>query len=367
MRDPDGHPPARASACCAGSDRPARHYVIASEPTAFDLIGAELVRDVAPGEMLIIDETGAAEPPRRSRSARKMCLFEYVYFARPDSQPRERQRLRGAQGARPPPRRGAAVRPARATWSSSRCRTPACRPRSASPSERGMPFEMGLIRSHYVGRTFIEPQQSIRHFGVRLKLNPNRAVHRAASASCVVDDSIVRGTTSRKIVQDGPRRRRARGAPAHLEPAHHSGLATTASTRRRARELIAVEPHWSRRSATLCHGRLARLPLARGPDRVGARPSSAAPRGRDPGSDSYCHACFSGRLPDPVLAEPAGSTSSGWWTEARGVDEAPAERAEDPRMTSGDARAMICSSSVPDARVRVRGEPPRRPSERGGA
>ena len=100
--------------------------------------------------------------------------------------------------------------------------------------QRGIPFEMGLIRRHYVGRTFIEPQQSIRHFGVKLKLNALRGVLDGKRV-VVVDDSIVRGTTSRKIVKMIRARRRDGGPPAHQLAAHRAGPATTASTRRRGR------------------------------------------------------------------------------------------------------------------------------------
>ena len=100
--------------------------------------------------------------------------------------------------------------------------------------ESGLPFEFGLIRNHYVGRTFIEPKSSIRHFGVKVKLNPVREVI-AGKRVVLIDDSIVRGTTSKKIVRMLKRRRRRRGAPAHLLAADARGPAATASTRRRAR------------------------------------------------------------------------------------------------------------------------------------
>lgn len=171
-------------------------HVFASEPTAFDLIAAEFVRDVAPGEVVVIDASGLRTlrpfPPAPARS----CVFEHVYFARPDSVLEGRgvyatRRRMGQILAAECPAEVDVVIPV---------------PDSGVPAAigfaeaSGVPFQMGLIRSHYVGRTFIEPAQSIRHFGVRLKLNPVREAL-AGLRVAVVDDSIVRGTTSRKIVK----------------------------------------------------------------------------------------------------------------------------------------------------------------------
>jgi amidophosphoribosyltransferase len=171
-------------------------WVVASEPPAFDLIAAQWVRDIEPGEMLVIDETGPHSFFPFAPTPRKMCIFEYVYFARPDS------KLGGVSVYETRKRLGRAL--------SKECPAEAdlviAVPDSGVPAAlgysqaSGIPFEVGLIRSHYVGRTFIEPQSSIRHFGVRLKLNPVRDVL-AGKRVIVVDDSIVRGTTSRKIVK----------------------------------------------------------------------------------------------------------------------------------------------------------------------
>ncbi len=175
-------------------------HVVASEPTSFDLIGAEYVRDVEPGEMLIIDSSGLRSTRLPAKADPHFCIFEYVYFSRPDShfqiqgQTRSVYEVRKALGealAREHPIDADVVIPV---------------PDSGVPAAIGysgarkIPFEMGLIRSHYVGRTFIEPQQSIRHFGVRLKLNPVEPTLRGKRV-VVIDDSIVRGTTSRKIVK----------------------------------------------------------------------------------------------------------------------------------------------------------------------
>jgi amidophosphoribosyltransferase len=194
VRDPMGIRP-----LCLGVLRDDREsYVVASEPCAFDLIGAQYLRDVEPGEMVILDAGGvrSVRPQAGARPPQRMCVFEYVYFARPDStlEGRSVYEVRRAFGralARELPVEADVVVPV---------------PDSGVPAAIGfaaecdLPFDMGLLRSHYVGRTFIEPQQSIRHFGVRLKLSTVEPVIRGKRV-VVVDDSIVRGTTSRKIVK----------------------------------------------------------------------------------------------------------------------------------------------------------------------
>jgi len=171
-------------------------WVIASETCAFDLIGAEYQRDLERGEVVVVDVGGlhSFRPFPAERPA--PCLFEHVYFARPDSllfgesvqQVRKhlgeqlwREHPADVEMVVPVPDSGifAALGYARAA---------------------GIPFEMGLVRNHYVGRTFIEPSQQIRNFGVRIKLNPVRGIL-SGRRIALIDDSIVRGTTSRKIVQ----------------------------------------------------------------------------------------------------------------------------------------------------------------------
>ncbi len=171
-------------------------WVLASESCAFDLLGAEYVRDLERGEVVVVDVAGLHsfrpfEPARRAP-----CFFEHVYFARPDSKlfgesvQAVRKRL-GGQLWREHPAEVDLVTPV---------------PDSGVYAAMGyarkgeVPFEMGLVRNHYVGRTFIEPSQSIRSFGVRIKLNPVRGILRGKRIA-LVDDSIVRGTTSKKIVQ----------------------------------------------------------------------------------------------------------------------------------------------------------------------
>ncbi len=172
-------------------------WVLASETCAFDLIGAQWVRDVEPGEIVAIDDTGVCSHrfDNVDGVAVAACIFEHVYFARPDSRVfgryvHEARRALGQQLARethveadvviPVPDSGVFAAMGYAE---------AC----------GVPFALGLVRNHYIGRTFIEPEQRIRHFGVKLKLNPVRSILEGKRV-IVVDDSIVRGTTSKKIV-----------------------------------------------------------------------------------------------------------------------------------------------------------------------
>jgi len=174
--------------------------VVASESTSFDLIGAELLRDIEPGEMLVIDASGMRSQRPFDEQPRRMCLFEYVYFARPDAA------LAGANVYQVRKALGRVLAKEHPVPEGDGPAVVIPVPDSGVPAaigfaeQSGLPFEMGLIRSHYVGRTFIEPQDSIRHFGVRLKLNPNRGAIEGRRV-VVVDDSIVRGTTSRKLVK----------------------------------------------------------------------------------------------------------------------------------------------------------------------
>jgi amidophosphoribosyltransferase len=171
-------------------------YVVCSETCALDLIDATWVRDIEPGEMLVIGPEGAVSlhpfPPAKAAH----CVFEHVYFARPDSYVfgRSVNEVRTEFG-----RRLAREQPAIADVVVPIPDSGVCAATGFS-AESGLPLQMGLIRNHYVGRTFIEPHQSIRHFGVRVKLNPVRSILQGRRV-VLVDDSIVRGTTSRKIVK----------------------------------------------------------------------------------------------------------------------------------------------------------------------
>ncbi len=189
VRDPHGVRP-----LCLG--RMGDAWVDASEPTAFDLIDAQFERDLDPGELIVVDDRGLRSFRPFASVAPRPCLFEYVYFARPDST----LAGRGVYDARIALGRALAREqpaPADVVVPVPDLGTPAA---IGYAEESGIPFSLALVRSHYVGRTFIEPQQAIRHFGVKLKLAPVRSALTGRRV-VVVDDSIVRGTTSRKIVK----------------------------------------------------------------------------------------------------------------------------------------------------------------------
>ena len=190
VRDPNGFRP-----LCLG--KLGTGWVVASESCALDLIEAEFVREIEPGEMVVCNKDGGIESLFPFKKVEPTpCIFEFVYFARPDSYIfgknvyMTRKEL-GRQLAREYKVEADVV---------------IAVPDSGVPAamgyaeEAGIPFEQGLIRNHYVGRTFIEPAQSIRHFGVKIKLNPVRDILQGKRV-VVIDDSIVRGTTSRKIVK----------------------------------------------------------------------------------------------------------------------------------------------------------------------
>ncbi len=171
--------------------------VFASETCAFDLIGAKYIRDIEPGEVLLIEngEIKSYQIPKKS-SKKSQCIFEFVYFARPDSKIFKRsvyevRKEFGKRLARENPVEADVVIPVPDSG---------VVPALGYSQESKIPFEMGLIRNHYVGRTFIKPQQQMRDIGVKVKLNPIPEVIRGKRV-VVIDDSIVRGTTSKKIVR----------------------------------------------------------------------------------------------------------------------------------------------------------------------
>ena len=168
--------------------------VIASETCALDLINARFVREIEPGEIVVMDDRGVHSHKPFPRKKHALCIFEFIYFARPDSFIFDRnvyevRKALGAQLAKESPAEAEMVVPI---------------PDSGVPATIGyafeskIPLELGLIRNHYVGRTFIEPEQSIRHFGVKIKLNPVRGLLNRKKI-VTVDDSIVRATTGKKI------------------------------------------------------------------------------------------------------------------------------------------------------------------------
>ena len=171
--------------------------IVASETCAFDLIGAKYIRDVEPGEMLVINEKGVQSIRALNSTKKAQCVFELIYFSRPDSN------IFGGMNVNQV-RKDLGKQLARESGVEADLVIPV--PDSGMPAaigyseESGIPFDLGLIRSHYVGRTFIEPKQSIRHFGVKIKLNTVQQLLQGKRV-IAVDDSIVRGTTSKKIVK----------------------------------------------------------------------------------------------------------------------------------------------------------------------
>jgi amidophosphoribosyltransferase len=171
-------------------------FVFASETCAFDLLRAEYVRDVEPGELIMISPEGITSRKYASGVPQTSCIFEHVYFARPDSRifgrwVQESRELMGRQLARESGVPADLVVPVPDSGVTAAL---------GYAAESGIPFNFGLIRNHYVGRTFIEPEQRVRDFGVKLKLNPVRNLL-AGKRIILVDDSIIRGTTSRKIIR----------------------------------------------------------------------------------------------------------------------------------------------------------------------
>ena len=257
-------------------------WVLSSETTGLDIVGAEFVRDVEPGEMVIL------EPGREPRSVRfapatpALCVFEMIYFARPDSYMEGRnlyevRRRMGEQLAVEHPADADLVMPVPDTGA----------PAAAGYAEAsGLPFREGLVRNRYTGRTFIQPSQTMRHRGVTLKLNPLREVVRGKRLT-VVDDSIVRGTTTQQIVS---LLRRAGAEEVHVRisapPIFHPcfyGIDTQVET-----ELIA-----STKSVPEIQEFI-------GADSLGYLSIGGVLAALDLPYDRFCFACFDGRYPEPV-------------------------------------------------------------------
>ena len=269
-------------------------WVLASETCALDIVGAEFVRDVEPGEIVVIDDRGVRSIKPFGANAGRFCVFEYIYFARPDSVMEgtpvyEARKRIGAELARESAVAADVVVPV---------------PDSGVPAamgfaaESGIPFELGIVRNHYVGRTFIEPTDSIRNLGVKLKHSANRAALRGKRV-VLVDDSIVRGTTSRKIVEMV---RAAGAAEVHMRisspPTTHSCFYGIDTPERG--KLLAARHGVDEMAVLIGADSLAFVSLD-GLYRALGKP------GRDPDKPQYCDACFTGDYPT-VLPDMAGDT-----------------------------------------------------------
>jgi amidophosphoribosyltransferase len=254
-------------------------YIVCSETCALDLIDAEWIRDIEPGEMLIIGPEGMKSIHPFAPAPRAHCIFEHVYFARPDSYVfgQSVNEVRTEFG-----RRLAIEQPVGADVVVPIPDSGVCAATGFS-DQSGLPLQMGLIRNHYVGRTFIEPHQSIRHFGVRVKLNPVKSILNGRRV-VLVDDSIVRGTTSRKIV----RMVRAAGASeVHMRiscPPTISPCFYGVDTPKRS-ELIAATHSVDEIRRYIGADSLGYLSLE------GLRASVGSSRG------SYCTSCYTGEYP----------------------------------------------------------------------
>jgi amidophosphoribosyltransferase len=271
-------------------------WILASETCALDIIGAEFVRDIAAGEIVIIGPRGVESLTPFGRRDSRFCVFEHIYFARPDSV------VEGRSVYEVRKRIGREL--ARESHIDADIVVPV--PDSGVPAALGyaqeakLPFELGIIRNHYVGRTFIEPTDQIRHLGVRLKHNASRA-NLAGRRVILVDDSIVRGTTSIKIVEMV---RRAGASAVHMRisspPTSHScyyGIATPARD-----ELLAARLDVRGMAELIGVDSLAFLS-------IDGLYRALGEAGRDPLKPRFCDACFTGDYPIPPVDAENGKVS----------------------------------------------------------
>ncbi len=266
-------------------------WVLASETCALDIVNAEFVRDIEPGEIVIINDQGIRSIKPFGSNAGRFCVFEYIYFARPDSV------LEGTPVYETRKRIGHEL----SIESGVAADVIVPVPDSGVPAamgyaaHSGIPFELGIIRNHYVGRTFIEPTDHIRHLGVKLKHSANRAVLRGKRV-VLVDDSIVRGTTSRKIVEMV---RQAGAAEVHMRisspPTTHSCFYGIDTPERG--KLLAAKHDVTEMAALIGADSLAFISLD-GLYRALGREARNADR------PQFCDACFTGDYPILLADQP---------------------------------------------------------------
>ena len=265
-----------------GDDDVGAGWVLSSETTGLDIVGADFIRDVEPGELVILEPGRAPRSVRFAEAYPALCVFELIYFARPDSYMEgrnlyEARRQMGMQLADEHPVETDLVMPVPDTGA----------PAAAGYAERsGIPYREGLVRNRYMGRTFIQPSQTMRHRGVTLKLNPLREVVRGKRLT-VVDDSIVRGTTTKQIVA---LLRKAGAAEVHVRisapPIFHPcfyGIDTQIET-----ELIA-STHTEQEIRDFI-----------GADSLGYLSIKGVLAALDLPYEQFCFACFDGKYPEPV-------------------------------------------------------------------
>ena len=271
-------------------------YIVASETCVMDLIEAEFIREIEPGELILINDQGIQSFFPFNKAETKHCVFEHIYFARPDSfmfgeHVYTARKKMGRAMAQESPADVDLVVPVPDSGVVSAM---------GFAEESGIPFEMGLIRNHYVGRTFIEPQSQIRHFGVKLKLNAVKKII-AGKRVAIVDDSIVRGTTARKIVQ---MLRDAGAKEIHLRisapPILHScfyGIDTPTKE-----ELIAHTHNLEETRQYLAADSLAYLSLEKMMEVL------------ENGKKKFCSACFDGNYPVPIPDKELDTNQMGLFT-----------------------------------------------------
>jgi amidophosphoribosyltransferase len=283
-RDPRGFRPLAMGRIPALNGQKRDTIVFASETCAFDLIGATYERDVKPGELVVVGPEGISSLFYSPAAPQSSCIFEHVYFSRPDSivfsraVQTSREEL-GRQLAREAPVEADLVVPVPDSGVTAAV---------GYAAESGIPFRFGLIRNHYVGRTFIEPSQSVRDFGVKLKLNPVRSLLEGKRV-VLIDDSIVRGTTSRKIV----RMIRSAGAkevhmrvscPPTISPCYY-GVDTPSKNQLIAANKSVDEIREYIRADSLSYLSLEGLKKACG----------------EGDKTSYCSACYTGKYPTSIV------------------------------------------------------------------
>jgi amidophosphoribosyltransferase len=272
-------------------------WILSSETCALDIIGADFVREVEPGEIVMIDSRGLRSVKPFPKVKQRPCIFEWIYFARPDSI------MEGMSVYDARKRIGAEL--ARESHVDADIVVPV--PDSGVPAalgyaaESGVPFELGIIRNHYVGRTFIEPTDQIRHLGVKLKHNANRAKI-SGKRVILVDDSIVRGTTSTKIVEMV---RSAGATEVHMRisspPTSNSCFYGIATPERDA--LLAARFDVAEMAQFIGVDTLAFVSID------GLYRAMGTP-GRDPKAPRFCDACFTGDYPIPLIDHDAGKVST---------------------------------------------------------
>jgi amidophosphoribosyltransferase len=281
-RDPHGFRPLAAGQMEFSGGRIA--HVFASETCAFDLMGAVYLNEVEPGEMVIVGPEGVTRERYAPEQTRAQCVFEHVYFSRPDSivferSVQESREMLGRLLACEAPADADLVVPVPDSGVAAAI---------GYAAESGLPFRHALIRNHYVGRTFIEPSQVIRDFGVKLKLNPVRHLLEGKRV-VLVDDSIVRGTTSRKIVrmvrQAGAREVHVRvSGPPTVSPCFY-GVDTPTKNELIGANNTVEEIRRFIEADSLAYLSLASLRKAVGDDR----------------KHEYCYACYTGDYPTELV------------------------------------------------------------------